>query len=254
MVTGLGCSSKLIIHRRRKVLGLPLIHDVVVDDRVAVVHGCRQAFHFLTVDCYAVQLPASVCLCGHAAGAQRIRLQYLDRCIQVDVVTGLDFFTKPIIHRRRKVLGLPLIHDVVVDDRVAVVHGCRQAFHFLTVDCYAVQLPASVCLCGHAAGAQRIRLQYLDRCIQVDVVTGLDLFTKPIIHRRRKVLGLILIHYKLGIIGSPIYPYIIRFLCRYKHLTAYYFLCTGKIIIPTIKFISFISHCPRALCLSRCRC
>ena len=170
------------------------------------------------------------------------------------MVTGLGCSSKLIIHRRRKVLGLPLIHDVVVDDRVAVVHGCRQAFHFLTVDCYATQLPASVRICGHAAGAQRIRLQYLDRCIQVDVVTGLDLFTKPIIHRRRKVLGLILIHYKLGIIGSPIYPYIIRFLCRYKHLTAYYFLCTGKIIIPTIKFISFISHCPRALCLSRCRC
>ena len=65
--------------------------------------------------------------------------------------------------------------DVVVDDRVTVVHGCRQAFHYLTVDCYATQLPAFVCLCGHAAGAQRIRLQYLDRCLQVDVVTGLDL-------------------------------------------------------------------------------
>ena len=99
--------------------------------------------------------------------------------------------------------------------RVAVVLRLPAGFPLLTVDCYATQFPATLYVFAVTPSVLSVSgcntWTFAFRSIWSPVWIFFTAYNPPY---RCKVLGLILIHHKLGIIVVPFCPYIIRFFVR----------------------------------------
>ena len=107
MVFFLNFIAQLVVYGCFQIFCLTFVNNVVVDDCIAIIYCCWQAFYFFTIDGNAVKLPAFVFLSFYTFSAQRIWLQNLYCCGQINVVFFLNFIAQLVIYGCFQIFFLP---------------------------------------------------------------------------------------------------------------------------------------------------
>ena len=113
MICCLNFIAQLIVYGCFQIFYRFFINDIVVDNLIAIVYGFWQTFYFFIIDSDLVKLPAFVFLSFYTFSAQRIWLQNLYCCGQINVVFFLNFIAQLVIYGCFQIFFLAFVYLIV---------------------------------------------------------------------------------------------------------------------------------------------